>query len=174
MDRDGACANCSDEFTSRHGPIPAHFPAFDGGSAITHSNYNPAYNPESDYYTLNDYQKDAGSTAIYPGGNTPLGITYTILGLVGETGEIANKWKKYYRDAPDHNDTTDTPADPNGDLYVNAYKDQLRAELGDVLWYVANLASELDIDLGELAVQNVKKLKDRKARNKLKGSGDNR
>ena len=47
-------------------------------------------------------------------------------------------------------------------------------ELGDVLWYVANIASEINRNLSEIAEVNLQKLEDRKNRGKLQGSGDNR
>lgn len=116
-------------------------------------------------YDLNDYQSDAAHTAVYPGQHTAGGITYTILGLVGECGELTNKWKKFLRDidteffAPDELET---------------YKQQLRAELGDVLWYITMLASELNTTLGEVAGENVNKLQSRNERGVIGGSGDNR
>lgn len=105
---------------------------------------------------LNEYQHRAKLTAIYP---IDQAIVYPILGLVGEAGELANKYKKVLRD--------NRPID--GD-FVN----DLTAELGDVLWYVANIADDLGISLGEIAVRNVEKLSDRKERGVLGGSGDNR
>jgi NTP pyrophosphatase (non-canonical NTP hydrolase) len=114
-------------------------------------------------YSLNKYQRDAHATAIYPARGTgdPGAITYTILGLSGEVGELANKWKKFLRDENTYDN-------------VNGYKADLRAELGDVLWYVANLARELDVNLGDIAADNVHKLRSRAERNQLHGSGDNR
>lgn len=108
---------------------------------------------------INDYQQLAKLTAIYPHNGTghDNAITYTILGAVGEAGELGNAWKKAMRDG-----------DPA------PIKEQLRYELGDVLWYVANLATELGMTLEQVAQCNLDKLSDRKARGKLKGSGDKR
>ena len=53
-------------------------------------------------------------------------------------------------------------------------KTEITKELSDVLWYVANLAADLDIDLGLIAAVNLEKLRSRQERDKLKGSGDNR
>jgi len=78
------------------------------------------------------------------------------LGLAGEAGEIANKMKKVARDG-----------------YVLEISD-LRAELGDVLWYVAALAADYDIDLQDVLEYNMEKLKSRKDRGTLQGNGDNR
>ena len=97
-------------------------------------------------------------TAIYPkiGDNW----VYTLLGLGGEVGEIQNKCKKIIRD---HNG-----------IMTDEKRDELVKELGDVLWYVAMFAHELDADLDIVAKYNVTKLATRKAKNTISGSGDNR
>jgi NTP pyrophosphatase (non-canonical NTP hydrolase) len=112
--------------------------------------------------TLNDYQMTAGETAVYPGSGeaSTEAIGYTILGLVGEAGEIANSFKKAIRDE-------------QGIVTAEKAKN-LAAELGDVLWYVANLANELGYPLELVAKQNLQKLKSRQARGVISGSGDNR
>lgn len=94
-------------------------------------------------YDLNDFQEDALRTAVYPGSGTNEGLTYTILGLCGEAGELANKLKKHLRNG--------TP--------VN--QEVLRDELSDVLWYCAACAKELGTDLNALADFNIKKLTER-------------
>ncbi len=106
-----------------------------------------------------DYQKKAKKTALYPtvGGQA---WVYPALGLSGETGEIANKLKKIIRDN-------------GGEIDVDT-KLVIKDELGDVLWYVSQLASELGLDLDEIAKANIAKLADRNRRGKIKGSGDNR
>jgi NTP pyrophosphatase (non-canonical NTP hydrolase) len=101
---------------------------------------------------LDDYQKAARSTAIYPEEHR---ITYPALGLAGEAGEAVEKVKKGLRD---------------GVLDC----DGLIAELGDVLWYVANLAADLDVGLDEVAERNLAKLASRAQRGVLSGSGDAR
>ena len=53
-------------------------------------------------------------------------------------------------------------------------REALKAELGDVLWYLAQVATELDLSLGEIAEANIVKLMDRLERGKIKGDGDNR
>jgi NTP pyrophosphatase (non-canonical NTP hydrolase) len=106
---------------------------------------------------LSEYQKKATATAIYGDGNK---INYPILGLVGEAGELANKYKKILRD----NDGLMTPEKLH----------DLQDELGDVLWYVAALANDLHITLDEVAERNINKLESRKARGVIGGSGDNR
>lgn len=104
---------------------------------------------------LNDYQLAAIDTAIYP---KDQGIAYCALGLGGEAGECLDKVKKMIRD----NATSDY--DMEG----------IAKELGDVLWYTANLAHELGYSLETIAEWNVAKLASRKKRGKLQGSGDNR
>ena len=105
--------------------------------------------------TLKQYQSRAARTALYP---RETAVEYTTLGLVGEAGEIANKVKKVLR----------------GDYGRDALRAPLAGELGDVLWYVAMLARELDLDLGEIAQANLDKLASRKERGILQGSGDDR
>jgi NTP pyrophosphatase (non-canonical NTP hydrolase) len=102
---------------------------------------------------LNDYQRHARRTAIYP---PRAAIMYPALGLAGEAGEVSNIIKKVIRDR------TDVPID------------KLRAELGDVLWYVAVLADDLGLKLEDIALDNIAKLAARKSRGTLSGSGDDR
>jgi NTP pyrophosphatase (non-canonical NTP hydrolase) len=125
----------------------------------------------TDYYTLNNYQQDTGTTAIYPrtGSGDERAVNYTILGLIGEAGEIANKWKKLLRDAPSRGFQ---PADYY-EFYANLREDILN-ELGDVLWYVSQLSTELGVSLGDVADQNIRKLSARRDSGTLHGSGDDR
>ena len=111
---------------------------------------------------LNHYQTRAMQTAIYPevGEAAVAGVIYTSLGLVGEAGEIANKVKKIIRDS-------------GGEL-SNERQNDLLDELGDVLWYVAMLAVELDANLADVAAHNLRKLKERASKGALGGSGDHR
>ena len=105
-----------------------------------------------------EYQKRSRKTAIYP--NKGNNFVYPVLGLVGESGEVAEKIKKVLRD--------------NGGIVDETRKEEIKKELGDVLWYLAQIATELDISLNEVARLNVEKLESRMERNKLHGSGDNR
>lgn len=103
--------------------------------------------------TFGQYQKLAKSTAIYP---KKYRIYYPALGLSGEVGELNNKIKKRIRDR------------------VELNSEDMKSELGDVLWYASALASDLGLDLGDIAAHNVKKLLGRKRAGTIKGSGDNR
>ena len=105
-----------------------------------------------------DYQASARSTAIYP--NQGNNFVYPALGLAGETGEVCEKLKKAIRD-------------DDGKITKEKHED-LKKELGDILWYVAALCSELGISMDEVAQLNVDKLFSRKERGQLRGSGDDR
>ena len=104
---------------------------------------------------LNDYQNESQRTAIYP---LDRGIEYTALGLVSEAGEVAGKIKKVLRD--------------NGGVFDVQAKQDIAAELGDTLWYVAALARELGRSLDGVAQDNLDKLASRARRGTLTGSGD--
>ena len=104
------------------------------------------------------YQERCRDTARYPQvGANPI---YPTLGLCGEVGEVADKVKKVLRDRDGHFD--------------QAVRDDLMLELGDVLWYAAQLASELELSLATIAEANLAKLASRAARNVISGSGDRR
>ena len=107
---------------------------------------------------FDNYQIEARKTAIYP--NKDKNFIYPTLGLVGESGEVAEKIKKVLRDN-------------NGNFDYES-KTAIKKELGDVLWYLANLCNELDFTLNEVAEENLEKLNNRLSRGKISGSGDNR
>jgi NTP pyrophosphatase (non-canonical NTP hydrolase) len=108
--------------------------------------------------TFEEYQKKAKETAVYP--NRGKDFVYPTLGLIGEAGEVANKIQKILRDK-------------NG-IMTEETRKELEKELGDVLWYLSQLATELNLSLDKIAFSNIEKLFSRKERNKLHGSGDNR
>ena len=107
---------------------------------------------------LNAYQSAARKTAAYPDiGRNPI---YPTLGLSGEAGEVADKVKKVIRD---QSGVFDAPT-----------REAIKLELGDVLWYVAQLAGELGYDLDQVAQANLDKLASRAVRGRISGSGDSR
>jgi len=107
------------------------------------------------------YQTKAYDTAIYP---DEIAIVYLTLGLASEAGEVAGKIKKILRDSP---------PEEYADV-LDKSKAALSEEIGDVLWYAANLATELGLDLSAIAQSNLHKLQSRKERGVLSGSGDSR
>lgn len=107
---------------------------------------------------FNDYQTKSRKTAGYPAIGHP--VIYPTLGLVNEAGEVAGKIKKVFRDK-------------GGEISAET-REALKAELGDVLWYIAQVAIELDLSLDDIAEANIDKLYDRLERGKIKGEGDNR
>lgn len=105
---------------------------------------------------LETYQEFAIQTAIY---DSNLKIIYPALGL-GEAGEVQNKVKKIYRDC--------------GGQWSAENRVEVAKELGDLLWYIAVLARDLDVSLGYIATENLAKLASRKERGVIGGSGDSR
>ncbi len=116
--------------------------------------------PIGSYYRaveLSEYQRLSRRTAEYP---REAWLTYPALGLSGEAGEVAEHAKKAIRD--------------DGGQVTDERRRAMAKELGDVLWYVAQLASELGLDLDEIAQGNLDKLLSRQRRGVLSGSGDER
>jgi NTP pyrophosphatase (non-canonical NTP hydrolase) len=112
---------------------------------------------------FSEYQQKAIATDLSAGkGHQIMSIAFMdkVLGLLGESGEIAEKFKKILRDKNAELDDTG--------------RQELVKELGDVLWYIALLAHYLDIPLDDIATKNISKLASRKTRGVLAGSGDNR
>jgi NTP pyrophosphatase (non-canonical NTP hydrolase) len=112
--------------------------------------------------TFDNYQTAAASTAIYPeaGEGSFNALSYAILGLTNEAGEVAGKLKKVWRD--------------KGGVLDDEAKAGIADELSDVLWYIAAAASELGLDMADIADANLDKLFDRMQRGVIQGSGDNR
>jgi len=107
---------------------------------------------------LSEYQSRSRTTAVYPQAGTNL--LYPTLGLCGEAGEVAEKIKKMVRD--------------DGGLLTDERRSALAKELGDVLWYLAQIATEAELELDAIAVANIEKLSSRQRRDVLQGSGDER
>lgn len=106
---------------------------------------------------LNEYQEAALSTAIYPNDGK---ISYLALAICGEAGELADKVKKVLRDKKGQFYQVDLTA--------------IAMELGDILWYVANLSKVLGYDLSDIAQLNIEKINGRVERGTIHGAGDNR
>ncbi len=105
-----------------------------------------------------EYQQKAKQTAKYP----VIGhaVIYPTLGLTNEAGEVSGKIKKIFRDKQG--------------VIGDAERAALLGELGDVLWYLAQVSTELGLSLDEIAEHNIAKLLDRQSRGKIQGDGDNR
>lgn len=91
---------------------------------------------------------------------TEQGLIEKVLGLPGEAGEAADKFKKIIRD--------------KGGVISLSDREEIVKELGDVMWYVSTIAAYLDVPLSEVANGNISKLESRLRRNKIHGEGDNR
>lgn len=132
-----------------------------------------------DAHTFDHYQEFTKTTAVFPGAGQPgfNSVAYLALGLTGEAGETAEKLKKRYR-------LGGVNAFLPGSIVVyektgetetyERFRDNVKKELGDVLWYVAGLAEAFGVKLSDVAGTNISKLSGRKADGTLKGKGDNR
>jgi len=101
---------------------------------------------------MNDYQRQAATTAIYP---ASVQVLYPTLGLAGEAGEVANKVKKILRDG-------------------KLDKEAIGSEIGDCLWYIAAICKDLGLKMEDVAQANLDKLRQRQEKGTLSGSGDTR
>ena len=118
--------------------------------------------------TAEQFQKDAHTFSQYPfpflneskDVSRELNYIYPALGLAEEAGEVAGKYAKAIRDE-------------NGFISLQR-KEEIKKELGDVLWFVAELSTQLGLTLSEVMQCNIDKLSSRKARGVISGSGDNR
>src|SRR3989344_8382000 len=108
--------------------------------------------------TFEEYQSKSSKTAKYP--NIGNNFVYPTLGLAGETGEVAEKIKKILRDK-------------NG-VVSDKDREEIKKELGDVLWYLSRLSVEMGLSLEDVAQSNIEKLFSRLERGKIQGEGDNR
>ncbi len=109
--------------------------------------------------TAEEYEARIAKLDIYPrdGKESFSEAWYYALGIAGESGEVVDKIKKYYRDG-----------------FSASFNTELAKELGDVLWYLTRLANRQGYNLDDIMNMNVEKLEDRQRRNQQRGSGDNR
>jgi NTP pyrophosphatase (non-canonical NTP hydrolase) len=115
--------------------------------------------PEAGYTTiLEQYQQESRKT--YKDLGVDSSLTYPVLGMLNEAGEFAGKFKKIFRD--------------KGGVIDEATRLALRDELGDVLWYLTQICTNLGYTLDELAAANLEKVLSRLERNQIHGDGDNR
>src|SRR3954470_2168316 len=97
---------------------------------------------------FSDYQRQAQETDQTPKGlpaTEDAALLIPLLGLAGEAGQLLGEYKKWLRDGPKH----------------ERFADHVAEELGDILWYAANLASKHNLDLNEIAEANLRKTRDR-------------
>lgn len=125
------------------------------------------------------YQEFTRTTAVFPGAGQPgfNSAAYLTFGLTGEAGEVAEKLKKRYR-------LGGVNAFLPGSVVVyektgeqetfEQFRENVKKELGDVMWYVAGLSDAFGLKLSDVAEGNISKLSGRKADGTLKGKGDNR
>ena len=114
---------------------------------------------EGQQNAFDQYQEMAHTTSL----NTKINgdeVLYPVLGLADEAGEVMGKFKKLYRDK-------------NG-VMDEEFKKMISKEIGDVIWYISELCTKLNLKLSDVANDNIRKLLDRKFRDKLHGSGDER
>jgi NTP pyrophosphatase (non-canonical NTP hydrolase) len=111
-----------------------------------------------DIHEFHDYQRESRKTWGEVSTDSP--IVYPTLGLVNEAGEVAGKVKKIFRD--------------KGGKISEADREALKYELGDVLWYLTQICTELDLTLEEVAAANLEKLFSRLERGTIRGDGDTR
>ena len=117
---------------------------------------------DDDDLSFTEYQMAAGTTAVYPesGTRSSGALSYLGLGIAGEAGEVADKIKKVLRDS--------------GGVFDSVVSKEISKEIGDVLWYMSMILDELGLSLETAAADNIAKLRSRKERGVLAGSGDNR
>ena len=111
---------------------------------------------------LNDYSTQAIATLLGGQGLDDMDarLLDQVFGLVGESGEVAEKFKKIIRDK--HGAISDDD------------KQEIIKELGDILWYINSISHILGFSLEDIAQKNLDKVTDRKVRGAQRGSGDNR
>ena len=93
---------------------------------------------------FNSYQKEALRTDRVPA-DDDASLIVSMLGLAGETGQLLSEYKKHLRDGEAH----------------RLFKARVSEELGDLLWYISNVASKFDLSLSDIAAANLVKVKHR-------------
>jgi len=133
------------------------------------------YKKFSGSLSFDEYQKQAFKTMSISNFNKKTQFLYSALGLCSEAGEVADKIKKLIRDEEENwRDFMFFMGEKSAPKDVIDFRKKLALELGDVLWYVAAIATCLCINLNDVASENLKKLESRAARGKIGGSGDYR
>jgi NTP pyrophosphatase (non-canonical NTP hydrolase) len=107
---------------------------------------------------LKDYQSFTPTTFIVPDNYVSAIDSYLFSGLASEAGEVAGNYAKYCR----------------GDFEVDELKKRTTKELGDVMYFVSQIANSFHLDLEDVLINNQVKLQDRLDRNKIKGDGETR
>lgn len=113
--------------------------------------------------TFDEYQKKAITTDSFAGENrdiTSIAFMSKVLGLVGEAGEVAEKFKKIYRNKRGEFNDQD--------------RQEIAKELGDTLWYLCVVGDYIGLSFEDVAKGNLQKLQDRKKRDVITSKGDNR
>lgn len=109
---------------------------------------------------FDEYEKLARRTATFTGKQKEYQLLYLTLGVAGEAGEIAEKIKKALRN--------------DEGIVSDEKKEELKHEIGDVLWYLSQLSRTLGFNFSEAAEANITKLESRAKRGVIKSFGDNR
>lgn len=109
---------------------------------------------------FSEYQKKSRKHAFYPDQNSEKSFKYLVFGITGEAGELAEHFKHALRD--------------EGDKLSIERKEKIVKELADILWYLANICTELGVNFNEIPKIGLRKIKERLKRGTLKGEGDSR
>ncbi len=111
---------------------------------------------------FNEYQKESRKTVLYTEDNANCGspLVYVALGIAGESGEVIEKIKKLMRNQKG--------------IITDDFRRDIQKELGDVLWYIAQMATELNLNFNDIAKANLEKLTSRLERGVLHAQGDDR
>ncbi|MFB6284277.1 MAG: hypothetical protein ABEK59_10165 [Halobacteria archaeon] len=123
---------------------------------------------------LNDHQQNCADTAIYPGRGSAIGLIYSILGLAGEVGEVANKAKKIIRDDPEAKATFERIAEDYEIELSQERIEKIEKELRGVVYYLPEVLSNLGYSYEEVAQNMSEQLARRAEQGTIHGDGDDR